>query len=763
MIILSLVLGIIIITSIQNEQSASDSSAAGGTGGLDCDTNTDSCATVKTNNANLNLRSQPNTSSSVIAKMTPGSIHKAIGKSSDGSWIALCANGQAGWASASYLTLSNPGRIKVMQTPHECGEDSSEDNSPNIEGCSTVNASVCGKVVNTNGANLNMRSEPKGSSSILFKLPASTTYPILGISTDEDWYAICANDKPGWVSISFIEVTPQNTSLTQLTNTPTTCTGGTIPTTSNTTSSSNSTHSTANSGGSSNTGVCNIGVNFANWANYVSNSSITQASNIGYEYGLIIHDKNNTNFTSEQGTVEKLNTLCDSGIVPILRTCVGEENCHFSTGTDMANYINTITGKTTCNSMYVICGHNEPTNELVSMPSVADRMRYEGKFAKACISAINKRGGKVKVTTPAFNITYNDGTNTPVSTLNSFISTHGSNFSQYDCLAVNTYSFSGGKTAGQFIKDIRTIGALTNIPICVTEAGYVTGSSGGSRPSGTSDNTLIKNAIDSIKNEGNIKFILGYNWLNTNIDWANFSLPDGGASVVGNYCAGTTSSSVSSSGNGGTGSNNNNTACSTTNIQFEYGSITSWLTGEDITSSNIAAPVQNFHINCFSNFGKNLLDGGTIKINGPGLNGTFNSPEARNISIPIGGTYTASCLLRNNVCDTENFTISRGDTSSLPNCGSLDADGDSRLSLFDLGEFAKVYNTACVNASTNNTCGPKDVNNDNFIGLADLSKFALYFNKDNCKALIEDQTQNFPERGESIDLFNIIWTAWQRS
>jgi hypothetical protein len=57
-------------------------------------------------NLNLNFRSQPNTSSSVITVLPGGTLAPVVGRLGDNSWWQISFNNQNGWVSAGFTTLS---------------------------------------------------------------------------------------------------------------------------------------------------------------------------------------------------------------------------------------------------------------------------------------------------------------------------------------------------------------------------------------------------------------------------------------------------------------------------------------------------------------------------------------------------------------------------------------------------------------------------------------------------------------------------------
>ena len=121
----------------------------------------------------LNIRSQPNTNSSVKGKMKSGSVVKITGKASNG-WYKIEYKGIVGYASNKYITLTT-----------------------NQSQTSSAQVSSRGKV-NTTTANLNVRKSPTTKASITGKLSPGTVVDVLEKESN-GWYYISNNGKKGYV------------------------------------------------------------------------------------------------------------------------------------------------------------------------------------------------------------------------------------------------------------------------------------------------------------------------------------------------------------------------------------------------------------------------------------------------------------------------------------------------------------------------------------------------------------------------------------
>lgn len=152
----------------------------------------------------LNIRSQPNTNSSVKGKMKSGSVVKITGKASNG-WYKIEYKGIVGYASNKYITLTT-----------------------NQSQTSSAQVSSRGKV-NTTTANLNVRKSPTTKASITGKLSPGTVVDVLEKESN-GWYYISNNGKKGYVDGAYITLVNSSSSNTTSQNTSNTSNVGKIAT-----------------------------------------------------------------------------------------------------------------------------------------------------------------------------------------------------------------------------------------------------------------------------------------------------------------------------------------------------------------------------------------------------------------------------------------------------------------------------------------------------------------------------------------------------
>lgn len=127
----------------------------------------------------LNIRQNPSVSSSVIGKITNGTVVKITGKTKDG-WYRVNYNGVTGYSSGKYIALT----------------------ATQITSKGKVNAGT---------SNLNLRKKPDVNSTALKRIPSGTIVNIISKESDK-WYYIENNGEKGYVSSEYILLVDENSS-----------------------------------------------------------------------------------------------------------------------------------------------------------------------------------------------------------------------------------------------------------------------------------------------------------------------------------------------------------------------------------------------------------------------------------------------------------------------------------------------------------------------------------------------------------------------
>jgi len=135
-----------------------------------------------TGGSNLRCRAEPNTSSMTFVLLPPGSSVEVRGPTTNG-WVPVRCDGQDGFVSAMYLTVTNPPTGTPTPTPPPGG---------------TTFATVS----NTGGSNLRCRTTPITGATIVL-LALGTTVEVRGESSD-GWAPIRCGGRDGWASTAYL-------------------------------------------------------------------------------------------------------------------------------------------------------------------------------------------------------------------------------------------------------------------------------------------------------------------------------------------------------------------------------------------------------------------------------------------------------------------------------------------------------------------------------------------------------------------------------
>ncbi len=132
-----------------------------------------------TSTVNLNVRPAPNTDGDPIGRISPSTPYAIVGEQA--GWYAINYNGQTGWVSAEYVTVSNATASSGGAPP----------------------SATSGRVAVMN-TNLNVRATGAIDGAKIGIAPAGSAYII--ISEAEGWYQIDFGGQAGWVSGSYISI-----------------------------------------------------------------------------------------------------------------------------------------------------------------------------------------------------------------------------------------------------------------------------------------------------------------------------------------------------------------------------------------------------------------------------------------------------------------------------------------------------------------------------------------------------------------------------
>ena len=139
---------------------------------------------VNTDGTGLNLRSKANTTSSVLMTIKEGATFTITAKT--GSWYKVSYSGKTGYVHSDYVKIVN---------------NNSGNTTPSNQETSMKET---GKVVNTGGTGLNLRSKASTSSSVLMTIKEGATLTVT--AKTGSWYKVSYSGKTGYVHSDYVKI-----------------------------------------------------------------------------------------------------------------------------------------------------------------------------------------------------------------------------------------------------------------------------------------------------------------------------------------------------------------------------------------------------------------------------------------------------------------------------------------------------------------------------------------------------------------------------
>lgn len=170
--------------------------------------------TGRVNAPSLQMRSQPDKSSNVLATLKAGDTITILGASESGAWLLIqTPTGSVGWAASAYIFLTT-GKLRDIQVISDVTSLTTTPLAPATASASgaacstptpTPGPTVTGKVI---VSKLNLRSQPTNTSDVLEVLNAGDSVAILGSSPSGAWFLVQAKDGViGWSGTAYIALT----------------------------------------------------------------------------------------------------------------------------------------------------------------------------------------------------------------------------------------------------------------------------------------------------------------------------------------------------------------------------------------------------------------------------------------------------------------------------------------------------------------------------------------------------------------------------
>jgi uncharacterized protein YraI len=144
----------------------------------------------------LNVRSEPNASAPILAKIRRGTAYPITGRNADSSWWQINVDGTVGWVYWRYIDIANPSVVPVVS---------------GTTGPSLSQPPVTGIVV-TPFTNVNMRSGPATNTAIIGRVPQRTPVSVVGRNAANTWWQVNDGRTTGWISAQYAPL-PAGTSI----------------------------------------------------------------------------------------------------------------------------------------------------------------------------------------------------------------------------------------------------------------------------------------------------------------------------------------------------------------------------------------------------------------------------------------------------------------------------------------------------------------------------------------------------------------------
>lgn len=143
----------------------------------------------------LNVRSEPNASATILAKIRWDRDYPITGRNADSSWWQINVDGTIGWVYWRYINIANPNVVPVV---------SGSTSAP-------ANPAVTGIVVAPT-TNVNVRSGPSTGTAIIGRVPQGTRVSVVGRTGDNSWWQINDGRTTGWIAARYAPL-PEGTSI----------------------------------------------------------------------------------------------------------------------------------------------------------------------------------------------------------------------------------------------------------------------------------------------------------------------------------------------------------------------------------------------------------------------------------------------------------------------------------------------------------------------------------------------------------------------
>jgi hypothetical protein len=96
------------------------------------------------------------------------------------------------------------------------------------------------------------------------------------------------------------------------------------------------------------------------------------------------------------------------------------------------------------------------------------------------------------------------------------------------------------------------------------------------------------------------------------------------------------------------------------------------------------------------------------------------------------GIFMTALNISKSIADSDTLIQIGKSTSTVVECGAMDADNNGKLTSLDFTAFLQVYGKTCIDSAPKSGCKGKDSNEDGKVDVVDLASFAGRYNKASC-------------------------------
>jgi len=175
-------------------------------GGVIVTAPTVSGARLVVNTGNLNIRTGPSASYGILATVPGGTELPVTAVYEDGVWYQVATSAGLGWVNVEFtLARGDFSRVPLVEYGAVSAVTSSGVTPVDVgQGGGIINTSTAAARAIVNTPNLNVRTGPSASFSIVATISGGTELAVLGVADDGVWYLVEGTFGRGWLNNEFV-------------------------------------------------------------------------------------------------------------------------------------------------------------------------------------------------------------------------------------------------------------------------------------------------------------------------------------------------------------------------------------------------------------------------------------------------------------------------------------------------------------------------------------------------------------------------------